>query len=84
MQIPTTQLLAQNVSILAVGTVMDKAGAAEYTSVTLEATPADAMNINAVAWWGDLRLLLRSPLDNESLAVGTVDQQTVYAESGGA
>lgn len=83
-QIPTTQLLAQNVSILAVGTVMDKAGAAEYTSVTLEATPADAMNINAVAWWGDLRLLLRSPLDNESLAVGTVDQQTVYAESGGA
>lgn len=83
-QVPTTQMLAQNISVLAVGTVMDKAGAAEYTSITLEATPEDALNIDAVAWWGDLRLLLRSPLDDEILSVETVNQKTVYGEKGGA
>lgn len=83
-QIPTSQLLAQNITILAVGTAMGKDGAAEYTTVTLEVTPEDALNINVVAWWGDLRLLLRSPLDDEIIEIETVDQQTVYAESGGA
>lgn len=83
-QVPTTQMLAQNVTILAVGSVMDKTGAAEYTTITLEVTPADALNINAVYWWGNLRLLLRSPLDDEILSVETVNQKTVYVEKGGA
>lgn len=83
-QIPTTQLLAQNVTILAVGSVMDKTGAAEYTTVTLEVTPADALNINAVDWWGNLRLLLRSPLDEEVIEIEQVTEKTVYAEKGGA
>ena len=83
-QIPTSQLLAQNITILAVGTAMGKDGATEYTSVTLEVTVQDALNINAVAWWGNIRLLLRSPLDNEIIEIETVNQQTVYAESGGA
>lgn len=82
-QIPTTQLLAQNVTILAVGSVMDKSGAAEYTTVTLEVTPADALNINAVDWWGNLRLLLRSPLDEEILQVDLVDQEAIYAQGAG-
>lgn len=83
-QIPTTQLLAQNISILAMGTAMGKDGSSEYTTVTLEATPQDALNINAVAWWGDLRLLLRSPLDDDMIEIETVNQQTVYDEKGGA
>lgn len=83
-QIPTSQLLAQNITILAVGTAMGKDGATEYTSVTLEVTVQDALNINAAAWWGNIRLLLRSPLDNEIIEIETVNQQTVYAESGGA
>ena len=83
-QIPTSQLLAQNITILAVGTAMGKDGATEYTSVTLEVTVQDALNINAVAWWGNIRLLLRSPLDNEIIEIETVNQQTVYAEKGGA
>lgn len=83
-QIPTTQLLAQNVTILAVGSVMDKNGAAEYTTVTLEVTPEDALNINAVDWWGNLRLLLRSPLDDSIIEIERVDEKTVHAESGGA
>jgi Flp pilus assembly protein CpaB len=63
---------------------MGKDGSSEYTTVTLEATPQDALNINAVAWWGNIRLLLRSPLDNEIIEIETVNQKTVYAESGGA
>ena len=76
-QIPTTHLLAQNITILAVGSVMDKAGTAEYTTVTLEVTPEDALNLNAGGWWGGLRLLLRSPLDDEIIEVGLVDEKTV-------
>lgn len=82
--LPTTQMLAQNIAILAVGSVMDKTGTTEYTSVTLEVTPEDAMNINAVTWWGDLRLLLRSPLDEETIQIAPVNQQTVYGKKGGA
>lgn len=83
-QIPTTHLLAQNITVLAVGSVMDKAGTAEYTAVTLEVTPEDALNLDAVDWWGGLRLLLRSPLDDEIIEVGLVDEKTVYAQGGGA
>ena len=82
-QIPTSQLLAQNISILAVGTAMDKNGAEEYTTVTLEATPKDAVNISTADWWGELRLLLRSPLDEEIIQIKPVNQKTVYAESEG-
>ena len=77
------QLLAQNVTILAVGSVMDKTGAAEYTTVTLEVTPEDALNINAVDWWGNLRLLLRSPLDETVIDIERVDEKAVHAEKGG-
>ena len=78
--VPTTQLLAQNINILAVGSVMNKNGAAEYATVTLEVTIEDAMNINAVAWWGDLRLLLRSPLDDTIIEIAPVTQDTIYPE----
>ena len=82
-QVPTSQLLAQNVSILAVGTAMDKNGTEEYTTVTLEVTLQEAMNINAVSWWGELHLLLRSPLDEKTIEAEIVDQKTVYAEGAG-
>lgn len=78
--VPTTQLLAQNINILAVGSVMNKNGAAEYTTVTLEVTIEDAMNINAAAWWGDIRLLLRSPLDDTIVEIAPVTQDTIYPE----
>lgn len=66
-QIPTTQLLAQNVQILAVGSSMDKNGASEYSTVTLEVTPQDALNISAVDCWGSLRLRPRSALDDGTI-----------------
>lgn len=82
-QVPTSQVLAQNISVLAVGRAMGKTGAEEYTTVTLEATPEDAVNISSADWWGELRLLLRSPLDDEIIRIEPVNQQTVYAENGG-
>ena len=82
-QVPTSQILAQNIAILAVGTAMDKSGTEEYTTVTLEVTPQDAQTISAVSWWGNLRLLLRSPLDDEIVQTGLVDEKTVYAEGVG-
>ena len=80
-EIPTTQLLAQDINILAVGTVMNKVGAAEYSSVTLEVTMEDALNINAVSSWGDIRLLLRSPLDDSIVEAKPVDQYTIYPQN---
>lgn len=82
-QVPTSQILVQNVAVLAVGTTMDKNGTGEYTTVTLEVTPQDALNISAVAWWGNLRLLPRSPLDGEVAETELVNQKTVYAEGAG-
>ena len=82
-QIPTSQLLVQNVSILAVSTAMGKNGAEAYATVTLEVTPKEALNISAADWWADLRLLLRSPLDDEIIQMGLVDPKTIYAEGGG-
>ena len=79
-QVSTTQLLAQNVQILAVETTMSKSGAEEYATVTLEVTPQDAMNISAASWWGNLRLLLRSPLDDSIIKVAKVDEKTIYGE----
>lgn len=83
-QIPTSQLLAQNILILAVDAAMGKNGTEEYTTVTLEVAPQEAMNISAVSWWGELRLLLRSPLDDKIVQAEAVDPQTVYAEGAGA
>lgn len=82
-QVPTSQILAQNVSILAVGTATGKTGSEEYATVTLELTPQEAVNISAVGWWGNLRLLLRSPLDDEIVQMELVNQKTVYAEGAG-
>ena len=79
-QVSTTQLLAQNVQILAVETTMSKSGAEEYATVTLEVTPQDAMNISAVSWWGNLRLLLRSPLDDSIIKVAQADEKSIYGE----
>ena len=82
-QVPTTQLLVQNVTLLAVGNSMDKNGATEYTTVTLEVTPQDAVNISAASWWGNLRLILRSPLDDELIYPDPADQKTIYAQVAG-
>lgn len=77
-QLPVAQMLEQNLKILAVGATMNKAGAEEYTSVTLQVTPQEALEISAAS--GILRLLLRSPLDDEIVELELLDPAAVYSK----
>lgn len=80
-QLPMAQMLEQNLKILAVGATMNKAGTEEYTSVTLQVTPQEALEISAVpSWGGSLRLLLRSPLDDEIVELELLDPAAVYSK----
>lgn len=80
-QLPVAQMLEQNLKILAVGATMNKAGAEEYTSVTLQVTPQEALEISAAS--GILRLLLRSPLDDEIVELELLDLAAVYSKGAG-
>lgn len=67
-----TTLVAENITILAVDSIMAKSGkntgkdglAVPYATITLQVTPQDAMRISMTEAKGSLRALLRSPLDN--------------------
>lgn len=66
-----TKMLLQDVPVLAVDSVLSESGKAKnkdgttasYTSVTLEVTPAKAMEISMSEYVGKLKVILRSPLD---------------------
>lgn len=64
-----TSLLAENITVLAVDDVLAKEGKAKneegisYTTVTLQVTPQQALGISMAEAKGQLRLILRSPLD---------------------
>lgn len=66
-----TDLVAEYINILAVDSVLDATGKAGdgttpgYTTITLEVTPGQAMQISSAAYNGTLRAVLRSPLDKE-------------------
>ena len=60
-----TTSMVENVTILAVGSVMGKQDgvATPYTTLTLQVTAQEAMNLSMTESKGHLRALLRSPLD---------------------
>jgi pilus assembly protein CpaB len=64
-----TDLVAEYVHILAVDSVLDSSGKAgdgttpAYSTITLEVTPTQAMEISNAVYSGTLRAVLRSPLD---------------------
>lgn len=66
-----TVMLAENITVLAVDNVMSKEGKAPneegiaYTTVTLQVSPKQALDINMAEAKGALRLILRSPLDQD-------------------
>ena len=73
--IPYSVYLLQNVKILAVDSITSTAGkgidtetglAVSYTSLTLEVTPEQAQKTSFSEYTGDLRAILRSPLDEDS------------------
>jgi len=64
-----TDVVAENVNILAVDNVLSETGKAAdgttpaYSTITLEVTPRQAMEISMAAYSGSIRAVLRSPLD---------------------
>ncbi|MDD2397529.1 MAG: Flp pilus assembly protein CpaB [Tissierellia bacterium] len=65
-----TTMLAENIKVLAVDDVISQEGkkantetGTTYTSVTLQVTVQQAMELNMAEYKGQLRLILRSPLD---------------------
>ena len=64
--------MEENIKVLAVDSVLDSTGKAGdgttpgYTTITLEVTPGQAMEISMAAYSGTLRAVLRSPLDDEA------------------
>lgn len=61
-----SRVLLQNVTVLAVDSVLNKDGQAEaYATVTLQLTPEDAVKLAHAEWTASIRLLLRSSLDQE-------------------
>lgn len=77
------KLLVQNVKVLAVDSVMDKAGVASdvsYSTITLSVTPAQAVNLSFVSQTGKLRAILRSPLDTDTANTGSVTGETIQGK----
>jgi pilus assembly protein CpaB len=63
----TSQILLQNVEVLAVDGTMDQAGAKElYKTVTVQLSPDDALRLELAQSVGTVSLLLRSPIDASS------------------
>ncbi|HBC32330.1 MAG TPA: Flp pilus assembly protein CpaB [Clostridiales bacterium] len=67
-----TAMIAENITILAVDDVLSQDGkpknpetGVSYTTITLQVTPREAMDISMSEVKGNLRMILRSPLDKE-------------------
>ena len=75
-----TRLIAQNKKVLASGTGLTKDGAEEYTTVTLETTPDEAVLISYAEFTGSIKLILRSTLDGEIVEPIEVDLAVLRGE----
>ncbi len=68
-----TKMLLQNITVLAVDSILSPSGkasgkegaATSYASITLQVTPAEAMRTSFSEYAGKLKVILRSPLDDE-------------------
>ncbi|MPM05761.1 hypothetical protein SDC9_52056 [bioreactor metagenome] len=66
-----TTMVLQNIIVLAVDNILSEDGkllseTPQYTAVTLQVTPQQAMELSMAQFEGELRLILRSPVDEES------------------
>lgn len=73
-----TTMLAENITVLAVDNVLSQDGKSSnedgvaYTSITLQVTPKQAMKISLSEYKGQLRLILRSPLDDNITSLPSI------------
>ena len=78
-----TEVLMENITVLAVDNVMSTAGKAEgYETLTLMVTPEDANRIDWAEHQGTLRAALRTPLDEAVNEAPVVSKENIshYAE----
>ena len=69
-KISYTTMVLENITVLAVDNVFYKDGKANsdkpaYTTLTLQVTPSQAMELSTAQFEGQLRTILRSPVDNK-------------------
>ncbi|MBR0600010.1 Flp pilus assembly protein CpaB [Sinanaerobacter chloroacetimidivorans] len=79
-----SNLLAENIKILAVDNVLSAQGKANgegsaYVTITLEVTPKQAMEISLAVYKGQLRAVLRSPLDEETTGLPNITLDNIMA-----
>ena len=75
--VPGATLLLQNITVLAVDQVLTKDGVAQgktYKTVTLDVTPNQAVQLSYYVSTGTIRMILRSPLDQNQVSVPNVTQ----------
>jgi pilus assembly protein CpaB len=65
-----TTMILENINVLAVDNVLSEGGKINsdspvYTTLTLEVTPAQAMELSEAQFEGQLRAILRSPIDTD-------------------
>ncbi len=79
---PLSKMLLQNIKVLAVDQVMsksEKSGTASYSTITLEVTPQQAVELSFSAKSATLQAILRSPLDKKEVSVPHVTQKDLTA-----
>jgi pilus assembly protein CpaB len=81
-----TTLVAENVTILSVDSVLAKEGkepsedgASPYSTITLQVTPKQAMSLSLSEYKGHLRAVLRSPLDDGKTGLPSVTLDSIAA-----
>jgi len=75
-------LLLENVAVLAINNILSendraKGDSSIYTTVTLELTPKQALELSEALFEGEIRLTLRSPVDTEKTAQPSVTLEDI-------
>lgn len=70
LEVSYTVMVLENITVLAVDNVLSQSGTAEggtiaYATITLQVTPEQAMTLSMAQYEGELRAILRSPLDEK-------------------
>ena len=82
--VPVSELLVENITVLAVDSVMSQKGKTQseehaYTTLTLQVTPEQALKLSFSEYTGELRAVLRSPLDEETTNLPSLTLDDILA-----
>jgi len=76
-KISYTAMVLENITVLAVDNVLSESGkfgseSPQYTALTLLVTPKQAMELSMAQFEGELRAILRSPVDEKSISLPNI------------